>query len=126
MDGDTVWVIQCSKYFYEIDDPSVEAFLGKFVVVYFDDIPIYSSSEEEHLQHLRAVMKVLQENELYVNLKKCNFMTPSLIFLGYIVSEQGIHVDESKVMAIRDWHIPTSVTKLRSFIGLAIFYRRFI
>ena len=70
------------------------------MVVYFDDILIYSSRETEHLQHLRDVFTVLQANELYINLKKCRFMTTSLIFLGFVINSQGIHVDKEKVRAI--------------------------
>jgi len=72
----------------------------------FDDILIYTSSEIEYLQHLREVFTVLQVNKLYINLKKCNFMTISLIFLGFVISSQGIHVHEEKVRAIRDWVAP--------------------
>ena len=104
----------------------LKPFLGKFVVVYIDDIFIYSFSQVKHLQHLQEVFMVLQANELYINLKKCNFMTKSLIFLEFIISSQGIHVDEEKVRAIRDWPAPKSATEVRIFHGLAIFYRWFI
>ena len=104
----------------------LKSFLGKFVVVYFDDILIYSSSKTEHLQPLREVFTVLHANELYITLKKYNFMTTSLIFLGFIISLQGIHVDEEKIRAIHDWLAPESDTEVRIFHGLATFYRRFI
>ena len=69
---------------------------------------------------------VLQANELYINLKKCSFMTTSLIFLRFVVSSRGIHVDEEKVMAIRNWPAPKSATEVRSFYGLATFFHKFI
>ena len=101
-------------------------FMGKFVVVYFDDILVYSKSEEEHLEHLQHVFQTLQEQKLYVNLKKCRFFTSSLIFLGYVVSKEEIMMDPSKVEAITSWPIPKSIHDIRSFHGLASFYRRFI
>jgi len=104
----------------------LKPFLGKFVIVYFDNILIYSPSEAEHLQHLQKVFTVLQANELYINLKKCSFMTMSLIFLRFIVSSQGIHVDEEKVRAIRDWPSPKNATEVRSFHSLVTFYQWFI
>ena len=96
------------------------------MVVYFDDILIYNSSEDEYIQHLREVLIVLQDKQLYINLKKCSFITSSLIFLGFVVSSQGIHVDEDKIKAIREWSTFKSVTEVRSFHSLATFYQRFI
>ncbi|GKC34620.1 RNA-directed DNA polymerase [Tanacetum coccineum] len=101
-------------------------FMGKFVVVYFDDILIYSQTKEEHLGHLQKVMKALADNDLFVNLKKCTFLTNKLLFLGYIVSSDGIHVDKTKVQAVRDWSSPKTLFEVRSFHGLATFYRRFV
>nr|GEU44494.1 putative mitochondrial protein [Tanacetum cinerariifolium] len=101
-------------------------FMGKFMVVYFDDTLIYSQTKEEHLGHLQKVMKVLANSDLFVNLKKCTFLTNKLLFLGYIVSSDGIHVDETKVHAVRDWPSPKTLFEVRSFHGLATFYRRFV
>lgn len=104
----------------------LQPFIGKFVVVYFDDILIYSKSEEEHRSHLWVVFNALKENELFINLKKCQFFTSKVLFLGYVVSADGIQVDDSKTTAIRDWPTPKTASEARSFHGLASFYRRFI
>lgn len=101
-------------------------FLGKFVVVYFDDILIYSKNLEDHCIHLRAVLQVLRQENLYANLEKCVFCTDHVIFLGFIVSSKGVHVDESKVKAFQEWPTPKNVSEVRSFHGLASFYRRFV
>ena len=104
----------------------LQPFISKFLVVYFDDIFIYSQSKEEHLKHLRHVFLTLREAKLYVNLKKCSFMQPHAFFLDFIVSEHGISADPEKVRVIREWPEPKSITETRSFHGLASLYRRFI
>ncbi|GJY14823.1 putative nucleotidyltransferase, ribonuclease H [Tanacetum coccineum] len=101
-------------------------FIGKFVVVYFDDILIYSASFNEHVTHVRQVLTLLRKDSFYAATKKCVFMTPKVLFLGYVVSGDGIQVDESKVAAVQEWPTPTTITEVRSFHGLASFYRRFI
>ena len=87
---------------------------------------MYSKNEHEHQDHLTQVMLVLEREKLSGNLKKCSFFTPEVTFLGYIVSEDGIKVDEGKVEAIRSWPIPKSIHDVRAFHGLASFYMRFI
>ncbi|WVZ62833.1 hypothetical protein U9M48_012533 [Paspalum notatum var. saurae] len=101
-------------------------FIGKFMVVYFDDILIYNKSFDEHLDHLRAVFVALRDARLFANLEKCTFCTDRVGFLGYIVTPPGIEVDETKIDAIRSWPTPTTVTQVRNFLGLAGFYRRFV
>ncbi|KAH9792628.1 Endonuclease [Citrus sinensis] len=104
----------------------LRVFIGKFVVVYFDDILIYSKGLDEHIEHLQSVLTVLRKEKLYAHLKKCSFCTNQIVFLGYVVSAKGIEVDEEKVKAIKEWPTPKSVSEVRSFHGLASFYRRFV
>ncbi|XP_071912327.1 uncharacterized protein [Coffea arabica] len=100
----------------------LRAFLAKFVVVYFDDILIYSKSMDEHIMHVKAVLEVFRKEHLYANIKKCTFCTDQIVFLGYVVSAQGIHVDQDKVKAIVEWPTTTSLSEVRSFHELASFY----
>ena len=101
-------------------------FIGRFVVVYFDDILVYSHTESEHCDHLRQVLQVLREAKLYGNLEKCIFAKDKVIFLGYVVSKNGVAVDVSKIESVQNWPTPINVSQVRSFLGLAGFYRRFV
>jgi hypothetical protein len=100
--------------------------LDKFVVVFIDDILIYSKNEEEHAQHLRIVLTRLREHQLYAKFSKCTFWLEEIQFLGHKLSAKGIAVDPSKVKDILEWKPPTTVHQVRSFLGLAGYYRRFI
>src|SRR3954471_2352763 len=97
-------------------------FLDKFVVVFIDDILIYSKSEEEHEQHLRAMLERLRAHHLYAKFSKCEFCLKEVGFLGHILSAQGVVVDPSKVADVLDWKPPMTVTEVRSFLGLAGYY----
>ena len=99
-------------------------YLDKFVQVFIDDILIYSRTTEEHDEHLRLVLQCLQEHKLYGKLSKCSFYPSRIHYLGHVISDEGIAVDPAKVEAITEWPAPTNVTEVRSFMGLAGYYRR--
>nr|GEY58487.1 putative reverse transcriptase domain-containing protein [Tanacetum cinerariifolium] len=101
-------------------------FLDKFVIVFIDDILVFSKSKEEHEDHLHNVLQTLRHEKLYAKFFKCEFWLSSVAFLGHIVSAEGITMDPAKVEAITKWPRPTSVTEVRSFLGLAGYYRRFV
>ncbi|MCI17964.1 retrotransposon protein, partial [Trifolium medium] len=112
--------------FMEYMNRIFHSFLDRFVVVFIDDILIYSKSEEEHKEHLSIVLQVLQEKKLYAKLSQCEFWLKEVSFLGHIISSGGISVDPAKVDAVSQWGTPDSVAEIRSFLGLAGYYRRFI
>jgi len=91
-----------------------------------NDILVYSRNEEEHVEHLRVVLTRLREHQLYAKFSKCEFWLKKVPFLGHVLSEEGISVDPAKVQDVLDWKVPTSVHEVRSFLGLAGYYRRFI
>ncbi|GKA84735.1 RNA-directed DNA polymerase [Tanacetum coccineum] len=115
-----------SSTFMRLMNQVLKPFMGIFVVVYFDDILVFSKTEKDHQSHLQQLFEVLDHEKLYGNLKKCDFYTAQITFLGYLVSAQGIQVDERKVQAIRDWPVPQTIQQVRSFHGLASFYWRFV
>ncbi|XP_050960534.1 uncharacterized protein LOC127161828 [Labeo rohita] len=101
-------------------------FLHQFVVVYIDDILIYSRNQAEHRQHVLQVLQKLRQHSLFLKLEKCEFHKPSVQFLGYNISAEGVQMDQGKVDAIQKWPLPTSVKELQRFLGFTNFYRRFI
>ena len=110
------------RFMNHILKPCIE----NFVVVYFDDILIYSKNLMEHLEHLRQLFSILREQRLFANLKKCDFYADKIIFLGYVVTKDRIEMERSKIEVITNWPTPSSVYDVRSFHGLVSFYRRFI
>ena len=101
-------------------------YLDKFVVVFIDDILIYSKLREDHQEHLRTVLSTLAEHKLYAKLKKCDFWMEEVHFLGHIISKDGISVDPTKVASTEGWPRTTTVTEVRSFLSMASYYRRFV
>ena len=101
-------------------------YLDKFFIVFLDDILVYSKSEEENEHHLRMVLQVLREHQLYAKLNKCSFYQNKIHYLGHIIFEEGIVVEPEKIEAIKGWKTSKSLTEVTSFMGLDIFYRRFI
>src|ERR1044072_4226381 len=101
-------------------------FLDRFVVVFIDDILVYSKNEEEHREHLRQVLQILRAKKRYANAAKCEFWLEEVKFLRHVISREGIAVDPSKVEAVMAWERPKTMTEIRSFLGLAGYYRRFI
>nr|GEX28973.1 hypothetical protein [Tanacetum cinerariifolium] len=108
--------LQGARYFSMID---IRPYLDKFVIVFIDDILVYSKSKDEHEDHLRLVLELLKKEELYANFSKCVFWLQEVKFLGHVVNQRGIHVDPSKIEAVKNWKEPTTPSEIRSFLGLA-------
>jgi hypothetical protein len=119
-------LINAPATFQSLMNSVLQPFLRKFVLVFFDDILVYSVSWTDHLQHLRAVFSVLRENHLHVKRSKCAFASSSVAYLGHVISATGVSMDEDKVAAVATWPQPASTRALRGFLGLAGYYRRFI
>jgi hypothetical protein len=115
-----------SATFMRMMDDILRPFTNSFVVVYLDDILIFGRTWEDHLQHIEEVIPTLRQHKLYANLEKCSFGMKEIQYLGYIVNEQGVHVDLAKIQVIHDWPTPRTITYLCSFLGLDNFYRRFV
>src|SRR5262249_4406862 len=101
-------------------------YLDQFVIVFIDDILVYSPSLSAHKKHLRIVLSILREHQLYAKFEKCQFWLESISFLGHVVSKEGITIDPAKIEVVISWPRPTTVSNVRSFLGLASYYRHFV
>jgi hypothetical protein len=113
-------------YFMYLMNSVFMDYLDTFVVVFIDDILVYSQNEQEHEEHLRKVLQRLRDYQLYAKLSKCEFWISEVLFLGHIINQEGLVVDPKKVAAILDWKAPKDARGIKSFIGMASYYRRFI
>jgi hypothetical protein len=113
-------------YFMNLMNKVFMEYLDQFVVVFIDDILVYSQNEEAHEDHLRLVLQKLRDNQLYAKFSKCDFWLREVAFLGHIITNGGIKVDPGKISEILNWKQPTDVSKINRFLGLAGYYRRFI
>jgi len=101
-------------------------YLRKFVLVFFDDILIYSKNLQDHLKHLKAVLGLLQQHQLYAKPSKCHFACQEIEYLGHVISEEGVKVDPTKIEAMLNWSVPQNIKALRGFLGLTGYYRKFV
>ncbi|GKA71513.1 putative reverse transcriptase domain-containing protein [Tanacetum coccineum] len=111
---------------HEDDIPKTAPYLDKFVIVFIDDILIYSNTQAEHVEHLRLVLGLLKREKLYAKFSKCELWLSEVQFLGHVINGNGVHVDPNKIEAVKNWKAPRTSTKVCSFLGLAGYYRRFI
>ncbi|GJS26347.1 putative reverse transcriptase domain-containing protein [Tanacetum coccineum] len=111
--------------FMDLMNRVCKPYLDKFIIVFIDDILIYSRNKREHKEHLNLILELLKKEELYAKFSKCEFWIPKVQFLGHVIDSQGIHVDPAKIKSIKDWASPKSPTEIRQFLGLAGYYRRF-
>ncbi|GKB75827.1 putative reverse transcriptase domain-containing protein [Tanacetum coccineum] len=137
----TTFRTRCSHYEFQVmscgltNAPAVfmdlinrvcKPYLDRFLIVFIDDILIYSKSRKEHEGHLKLILRLLKKEELYAKFSKCEFWLSKVQFLGHVIDSEGIHVDPAKIESIKDWASPKTPTEIRQFLGLAGYYRRFI
>nr|GFB63858.1 putative reverse transcriptase domain-containing protein [Tanacetum cinerariifolium] len=112
--------------FMDLMNQVCKPYLDKFMIVFIDDMLIYSKDEKEHEEHLKAILELLKKEELYAKFSKCEFWFPKVQFFGHVIDKQCIHVDPAKIESVKDWASPKSPTKICQFLGLAGYYQRFI
>jgi type III secretory pathway component EscU len=103
-----------------------QACIGKFVLIYLDDILVYSKSEEEHYEHMRLVFQLLRTHQLYLKPSKCQFLKSKVTYLGHVISAEGIKPDPAKTASVENWPEPKTIRQLRSFLGFSYYFRKFI
>ena len=120
------WLTNAPAAFMDLMNRVFQPYLGQFVVVFIDDILVYFKDAQDHEQHLWIVLQILREKRLFSKLSKCDFWLMEVPFLGHIISAKGIRVDPSNIEVVVSWKPPRNVTKVRSFLGLAGYYRLFV
>ncbi|GJT21156.1 putative reverse transcriptase domain-containing protein [Tanacetum coccineum] len=112
--------------FIDLMNRVCKPYLDKFVIVFIDDILIYSKNKQEHEEHLKLILELLKKEELYAKFSKCEFWIPNVQFLGHVINSEGIHVNPAKIESIKDWASTKSPTEIHQFLSLVGYYRRFI
>jgi hypothetical protein len=119
-------LIGATNSFQGTMNSTLKPLLHKCVIIFFDDILVYSSSYEDHLQHLQQVFELLSKDQWLIKLSKCLFAQQSISYLGHVISAQGVSTDPSKIESMLAWPVPQDIKELRSFLGLAGYYRKFV
>ncbi|PKU73846.1 putative mitochondrial protein [Dendrobium catenatum] len=119
-------VTNAPAIFMDLMNKVFREYLDQFVIVFIDDILIYSASENDHARHLSMVLETLRRHQLYAKFSKCEFWLNSISFMGHVVSGEGFSVDPQKIQAVAGWPRPTTVFEIRSFLGMTGYYRKFV
>ena len=123
---DTEFLVMAFGFFMDLMNIVFKKYLDKFIIVFIDDILIYSKTQEEHAEHLKIALEILRNEKLYAKFSKCEFWLQEVQFLGHVVNKEGIKVDPANIEAVMNWERPKTPTEVRSFMGLAGYYQRFV
>ena len=109
--------------FMDLMNHVFKPYLDKFVIIFIDDILVYSKSKEEYEEHLKMILGILRAKQLYVKFSKCEFWLNKVAFLGHVILAEGVYMDPSKITGVVNWELPRNITEIRSFLGLVGYYR---